>query len=216
MYFIDETKFTVDLIVQRVLDTNLIPSLEMLKDDIEIVMVKLKKSGVSNLSDLRAALKTKAKLLKTSAELDINENYLQLLRREIEGWIAKVRKMDEFEWIDEETIKNLKKIGIEDSECAYRMLSTKKSIEKKSEESGVSEALLEEIHAISDLLRIRWLSPHFTRVLYESGYTISKIQKAEPHKLSDEIDTCNREKKYFKGIIGERDVRRIIFESQFV
>lgn len=215
-YFLDETKFSCEQIVQRIRDTDLIPSLESLKAGIQDVMDKFAKDGVGNLRDLRTRLKSKAKLSQVSAQWKIDESYLVLLRREVEGWIAKVRGMEEWDWISESLRDQLVSHGITNSEEAYCLLSTEQGIEKYSRELGVPKAVLEEIAAISDLLRVRWLSPAFTRVLHELGYTVARLKKADPRTLTEEIDRCNKEKQYYKGKVGERDIKRILFECQFV
>ena len=215
-YFIDESAFTCDMITERILNTDLIPSLEILKERIPEVMETFKAAGVGNLSDLRKMLKSKAKLPQTAQKLKMEEDDLILLRREVEGWIAKVRKLDEFDWIDPRLRQKLAAGGITDSEKAFGRLSAEGQIQKTGKDLDVPEAVLQEIYGISDLLRIRWLSPGFARGFYDLGYTADRIRQADPGKLTEEIDRHNKEKNYYNGKVGERDIRRIIFESRFV
>jgi hypothetical protein len=43
-----------------------------------------------------------------------------------------------------------------------------------------------------------------------------KIKEANPGKLCIEIDQLNSSRNYYKGKIGERDIRRMIHEAGYV
>ena len=215
-YQLNCSEFNSQKIIQRIQQTDLIPSLDCIKTEAETILEKLENKGFDNLEKIRKALKNKKKLEEIAHEESIDEKLLILFKREIEGWIVKIRSIDEFEWIAPHYLKKVKEYGIKNSEDAYQKLGDDQSRKKLSQEKKIDNVIVEEIYEISNLMRIRWLSPNFTRIIYELQYTIEKIQKAEHKKLCEEIDDYNKKMKYYKGKIGERDVKRIIFESQFV
>ncbi len=208
--------FNSQKILQRIQQTDLIPSLDCIKTEAETILKKLKSKGFDNLEKIRNALKNKKKLEEIAQEVSIDEKLLILFKREIEGWIVKIRAIDEFEWIAPQYLKKVKEYGIKNAEDAYQKIGDDKSRKKLSQEKEIDDVIIKEIYGISNLMRIRWLSPNFTRIIYELNYTIDKIQKADHKKLCEEIDDYNKRMKYYKGKIGERDVNRIIFEAQFV
>ncbi|KAB2929416.1 MAG: hypothetical protein F9K24_19765 [Leptonema illini] len=96
------------------------------------------------------------------------------------------------------------------------IVSSAAAREEISESLKIDEETLREIYGISNLMRIRWLSPTFTRIFYDLHYTVEKLHQARADLLAKEVDDYNRKVHYYKGKIGERDMNRIILESQYV
>jgi len=214
-YIPDDTCFTIEQVERRILDTDLIPSMEVLKSCISGVCKKILHNKIENLEKLRNVLKTKTKLHTIAVELEINDNYLVLLKREIDGWKPKIRRIDEFSWINLEEIRVLKANGIMTSEDAYNHFSNKKE-RGRFTNLGVNNSTIEEVYRISSLLRVRWISPTLGRVINEIGYDVGKLKKANAEMLTKAIDDYNKEKGYYKGKVGLRDVNRLIFEAKYV
>jgi hypothetical protein len=95
---------------------------------------------------------------------------------------------------------------------ALYLSDTKNALLKNS---GIQEKELSDLENLSSLMNVRWISPNFARVIHELGYTPQSLCSADAQKLTQEIDSCNKEKGYYKGKVGERDVKRLIFEAQF-
>jgi len=214
-YIPDDTTFSLEQVEKRILDTDLIPSMEVLKTCISSISNKLRGYQIRSLEEIRIALKTKAKLHQVSCELKINEEHLVLLKREIDGWKPKVRKIDELNWIKPKEISVLKTSGITTSEDAYNHLSNKKEMADIIKR-GISSSTIEEVYKIASLLRVRWVSPTFGRIINDIGYDVEKLKKANAEMLTKETDDYNKSKQYYKGKVGVRDIRRLINEAQYV
>ncbi len=208
-----EEDFTIKQIVKRIKETDLIPSLEILKSCIDEYMKTLEKEGVKNLAGLRKLLKNKAKLAGIAEKTSLDEQMLILLRREIEGWIPKPVKLVEFTWIDTKILEALEEEGIYTSHDFLNSLSikdTKKALLKKT---GIDEKKVKDLENLCALMNIRWISPNFARIIHELGFTPESLCSADAQKLTLQIDAYNKEKGYYKGKVGGRDIKRLIFES---
>jgi hypothetical protein len=215
-YQINCSEFNVQEILRRIQRTDLVPSLDCIKTKAETILKKLEKRGFGNLEKIRKALGNKRKLSEIAKEESIDENVLVLFRREIEGWIVKIRSIDELDWIAPECLNKVKECGIRNAEDSYNILREVEERNKICQKLKIQKEIIEEIYGICELMRIRWLSPKVTRIIYELNYTVSKIQQADPKILCANVDKYNRYKNYYKGKLGERDINRIIFESEFV
>jgi len=215
-YQVSGSEYDSQRIQERIQKTDLVPSLECIRKETGYILTKLKLKGIDNLEKCTQALNNKKKIKELSIDLSIDENILVLFRREIEGWKIKIRSIDELNWIDSEIIKRIVAYGIKNAEDAFNLLNKEKERKRISKDISIDEHILKEIFSVSELMRIRWLSPNISRLLYELKYTVVKIQKANSELLCNEIFEYNKVKKYYNGKIGERDIKRIIFESQYV
>lgn len=80
-YIPDDSSVTIDQVKKRLLETDLIPSMEPLKANLDALFLKLEAGDIANLKDLRSALGTKGKLRRLSVDMGIDERLLALLNR---------------------------------------------------------------------------------------------------------------------------------------
>lgn len=216
-YFINEDDYSLEQVVSRIKKTDLTPGIEPIKQDIEKNAVTLERMGVKNLAGLRKALRNKKKLHEFSQKTGIDENYLLLLRREIEGWVIKPIKIRDFCWLNEQLINTLNEIGLCSTDEIYNRLSTEEEKLEIARNHQLSRKDLDYLLTLSTITRIRWVSPVVARILIEAGYSsIEKIKEADPGRLCKEIGLLNTPRNYYKGKIGERDIRRLINEACYV
>lgn len=211
----NENDFSLSQIIERIKETDLVPSLEILKSCIDEYMKTLEKEGVKNLAGLRKLLKNKAKLAEIAGKTSLDEQMLILLRREIEGWIPKPVKLSEFYWLDQKILDASGQANITTSHDVLNVLSNADAKRTLLKNSGIHEKALSDLGNLCSLMNVRWISPNFGRVIHELGYTPQSLRSADAGKLTQEIDSYNKEKGYYKGKVGERDVKRLIFEAQF-
>ncbi len=140
-----------------------------------------------------------------------------LLRREIEGWIPKKIKIKELKTISKNTVEMLEKMDINTVDKIFNLWQIKNEKEKILKEFKNELNELETVFKMSDLSRIRWVSPVVAQILLELGYNNpKKISEANVKKLYKDFDKLNIEKGYFKGKIGLRDINRVISEAKYV
>jgi hypothetical protein len=211
----NENNFSLSQTNKRIKDADLVPSLEVLKTCIDSYMKAFEAIGAKNVSDIRNLLKNKAKLTELAERTGLDEQKLILLRREIEGWIPKPVNLSDFFWLDQKNLHALELANIRTSHDLLNALSLSDTKNALLKNSGIQEKELSDLENLSSLMNVRWISPNFARVIHELGYTPQSLCSADAQKLTQEIDSCNKEKGYYKGKVGERDVKRLIFEAQF-
>lgn len=216
-YHIDENKVSLFDLLKRIKKSDLVPSRSSLLENIEAIFDVIKKQGVKTFGDLRKELKTPAKVKTFSTNSNIDEEYLILLRREVNSYFPKVYPLKELSWLSKEECSKLKGIGLDNTKKIYETLVHKEEFESIKKECEIENKFLLEVLSIVDLMRIQWTSPLAARMFYESGYTSpNEIAGAEAEALCNSVDKVNKENGYFKGKIGLRDIKRLINSAKYV
>ena len=213
-YHIDATKVSLEKLQKRIEATDLIPSRVPLMEGIAEKFLLLRTFGISTLADLRKALKTKKTVSVMSEKTGVNEKYLLLLRREIEGYFPKPCAIDSFNWLPADDLEKLKNSGITTTMDIFVSFASSLRREAVCGNTGADPATVAILYQLSDLTRIQWTSPTTARMLLAAGYTGAvQVARANAEQLYHDLECSNSEKKLFKGTIGLRDVKRLIFAA---
>jgi hypothetical protein len=211
-YHIDGHSTDLAALQKRLQSTDLIPSQEPLLDDITEKMSALAAVGVNNLADLRAGLNSPKALAALSRSSGISADYLKLLKRTINGFFPKSRLFKDMDWLDKNTILNLKQAGLENTHQLFDAAS-RGAIGSAILDKGI----LSELVAISDLCRVQWVSPKYARAIAAAGFKqASEVARADPETLTNAIASANEGAKFYKGKVGLRDVRRLVMAAGYV
>ncbi len=216
-YHIVAENVSLDDLQQRIQDTDLVPSRTSLLETLSRNISLLKQQGISSLATLRQELKTakRREALSTATEIDID--YLVLLRREVESYFPKPKRLTDFHWLPVEEVTKLTDQGIRNTADLYEATASSANQAELIKSTGIDDAVLQELIHASDLSRIQWVSPTFARMLTEAEYVnASQIAGADPDELCVAIESINEEQQYFKGKIGLRDVKRLIQAAGYV
>ncbi len=209
-YYLDGDKITLDELQKKILDTDLVPSRSVLKEDIEDKFLKIKECSIDTLESLRRELKTSKKIPKMAERTGVDSKYLTLLRREIESFFPKTFPINKFDWFPDDVISKLTEHGYKNSEKLYTAFS-ENDIDKMAQEMAIESDILLEICQLVSLVRIQWVSPLAARIMYLAGYTdIEKVSHANAQTMCEKMDEINVENGFFKGKIGLRDIKRLI------
>ncbi|MGJ5620423.1 DUF4332 domain-containing protein [Sulfitobacter sp. MF3-043] len=214
-YYLDEKSTDLGALQARLEATDLIPSQQPLLVGIADKMDALKSAGIASLADLRQALVKNESLASLSKKSAIDLNYLQLLRRTIDGYFPKSRSLKEIDWLDQAVVARLKAARIANTRDLFD--ATSGGAASLAKDVGVDSEDLKEFVAISDLCRIQWVSPSFARVLVAAGISSpSAVAKADPEALCQAIEKANQDGTFYKGKVGLRDVRRLVAAAAYV
>ncbi len=210
-YYINLASISLDSYKERLKNRYLVPSRQLLKENIDSVFTSISKQGILNVEDLLKALNNKKKLEAFSTNTSIPIEYLTVLAREIKSNITNPIKLKDFPNISSDVIQKLEEIGIKNTLQLYDRITTRSDRKELSEQIHTDEALVLKLAQLTDLSRIRWVNYTFANVLYEVGYkTIDSIVKADFNRLYEEIKDLNKEKQLFKGNIGLNDVKLLV------
>lgn len=183
-YHIDTSKYSLQEMKKDLLDRDLIPSRQPLKDDLEINFQILESAGIYTLRDLISALKKKSKIGELSSRLGISENYLILLRREANSYLPNPVSLDRFSGFNARDIEKLAAAGIRNSRQLFDL--TKNNQVNLSADLELARETLTELVGLSDLVRAYGVGPAFARILYDTGiHSIGELRNLTPRQVID-------------------------------
>ena len=216
-YYLQAEKVSLEDLQKRIEETDLVPSRSSLLEDIEDKFKNLKKHGISNLEDLRNELKNAKKIPSFAKKTGIEEQYLTLLRREIEGYFPKTFPLKSFDWLPQKEISKLEKEGYKNPALLFEALNIPENRKEIIDSLKIDEKFIDSIYSLIDLTRIQWVNHTVARMLVSAGYTnVKMVSKANAEKLCNELDRVNKKNGYFKGKIGLRDIKRLVKAASYV
>lgn len=180
---------------------NLLPSRRLLLNDIDKHFATFNRFGVSSVKQLLKLLSDK-KMAEVLAMASISQEYIVILKREIGALIAKPVPLSSFINVNYEELTRLNARGI---------VTTKDYFDHgKTSEQDVWFSL-------SDLVRINGVGPVAATIFLEAGYhDVASVAKADALVLLEQVNRINEEKGYYKGKLGEKDMRFCIDFAQLL
>jgi len=216
-YYLNAEKISLDELQKRIEETDLVPSRSSLLKNIEENFEILKENGYATLAGLRKELKNSKNIPSVLKKTGIASDYLTLLRREIESYFPKPFPISAFDWFPKKYISKLEKQGYKNTVLIFDNLNSSKKRAEISALLGIDTQIIDDIFCLVDLTRIQWISPIAARMLLSAGYNNAKrVAKANADKMCNELDRINKEKNFFKGKIGLRDIKRLIKAAAYV
>lgn len=216
-FHINAEKISLVDLQKRIEATDLVPSREPLRENIASRMKALEKLGIVTLADLRNELKTAKRLTAVAKVTEIDEHYLVLLRREIEGYFPKPVALKTIPWLPKEEIAKLERSGIVDTAMLYEATHITQKQAELAKSTGVALATLATLSRLADLMRVQWVSPTFARMLFEADYdSAARVASANADELCEALEHINAGDRYFKGKISLRDIKRLIQSASYV
>ena len=214
-YAIDFSKVTLDQCKIDLLASDLVPSRMMIKEKIDHHFQKMKQSGLHNVAELLEATKTKTKLVAFSKSSGIDQEYLTILVRELKSQISKPNRIKDFPGLPNGVVFACEKIGIKNTRHLYPHILTKKARRVFAEKSNLDADMVMMLTRLTDLSRIRWVNHTFAHMLLVAGYeNVMYVTTADDYEMWQRIKELNEKHQWFKGTIGQRDIRRCIHAAK--
>ncbi|EKQ53362.1 MAG: hypothetical protein B655_1329 [Methanobacterium sp. Maddingley MBC34] len=206
-YHIDLEEFNLKKFKQELKDSEPLPSRKILKDHLDERFEVLKENGVCNLHDLVNLLKTPKKAREFATKSDLPEDYLLILRREVNSYTPNPVNLDKFPGIEEETLNRLNSARIKNTAHLFRKVKTLADRKKLALELKIDDSVLLELTKLTDLVRIKWVGPVFARIFLDSGVdTVDKVSEVDAKTFYKKLVEINREKNYTKSNFTLSDV----------
>lgn len=216
-YYINLEKYSLNQFKQELKESNLLPSRQILKDQIDERFKILRKNGVGNLQDLLNLLKTHKKLKDFAEKSDLPADYLLILRREVKSYLPKPVNLDKFPGVENDTISKLNNLGIKNTAHLYRRIKTNTDRKELSAETDIKKDNILELTKLTDLSRVKWIGPVFARIFLDSGNdTVEKLSTSKAGVLYKMLVEINQEKGYTKAKFVENDVKLCINVAKMV
>ncbi|MGL1893101.1 MAG: DUF4332 domain-containing protein [Spirochaetaceae bacterium] len=210
-YYIDLKKISVAEYKDELKNADLIPSWRILLENIDDNFTSVESINIKNLYELISAIKNKNKIDEFSTLTKIPVNYLTVLRRVINGITQKPNRLIDLPSIDENTVRKLKEHGIKDTLSFYNNSWTKEKRAGLQIKTDIDNEEILKLTKLSDLSRIRWVNHTFAYVLYKAGFdTTQKVSDADYKIMYKKLIKLNKDNRYYKGHIGEKDMKTCI------
>ncbi len=216
-YYIDLQDIPIDKYKQKLIESDLLPSRMILKEEIDSNFERIKAQHVQNTEEIYLALKTKKKLQQFAVQSGVDEAYLTILRRELNSYHPKPNMIKDFPDIAEETVSKLALEGITNTLQLFPYILTPQDRHMLAVKTAVPVSEIIQLAHLTDLSRIRWVNHTFAYVLYKADYdSAEKIAHADYQKLYEDIKKLNDEKNLYKGHIGAHDMKLCVEAAQDV
>ena len=214
-YYIDDNKVTLTALRERIEKTDLVPSRQAILDGIAEKFATLEGLEIITLAALRNEMKTPKRISELAGKSGLDEDYLKLLRREIEGYFPKPIKLTDFDWMPADELTKLIQYGIKDSAMLFEAMETDTTALQAA--TAVDNEVLQKLCKCCSLTRIQWVSARTARMIILSGYnTPEELATAKAEDLDAGFKRVNADGSFYKGVIGLRDVQRLIDGANYV
>jgi hypothetical protein len=216
-YHIDLKKIPLNEFKEEIKNSELLPSRKILKNYLNERFKILKENKVDNLQDLANLLKTPKKAREFAEKSGLPEDYILILRREINSYTPNPVNLGKFPGIKDETLNKLNSAGIKNTTHLFKRVKTQEDRKKLATALGIPCKDLMELTKLTDMVRIKWVGPVFARIFLDSNTdTTAKIAKSKPNPLYKSLVEINNQKKYTKSKFTESDVELCIKVASMV
>jgi len=216
-YHINLEEFPLNKFKRELKDSEPLPSRKILKEKLDERFEVLKENRVCNLQDLVNLLKTPKKAREFAEKSGLPEDYILILRREVNSYSPNSVNLDKFPGVENETLIKLNSAGIKNTAHLFRRVKTVADREKLAADLGVSDSELLELTKLTDMVRIKWVGPVFARIFLDSGVdTVQKVSEADAKTFYKKLVEINRAKNYTKGTFTESDVELCVKVASMV
>lgn len=206
-YHIDLEEFPLNKFKQELKDSEPLPSRKILKDHLDEKFGVLNENGVCNLQELVNLLKTPKKAREFAEKSGLPEDYLLILRREVNSYTPNPVNLDKFPGIEEKTLNKLNSARIKNTAHLFRRVKTLADRKKLASELKIDDSVLLELTKLTDLVRIKWVGPVFARIFLDSGVdTVQKVSEVDAKTFYKKLVEINRDKNYTKSTFILSDV----------
>ena len=207
-YYLDLNTFSLAKFKALLKTSRLLPSQQILQENLNDRFACLKRAGIENLAQLQAALKTKAALQSFAKATGLSVDYLTVLRREVSSYQPKPIDLKEFPGVKPAVVRKLQQTGIKHTAQLFPNVLTRQDRREFAKQNQIGEQDLLELTRLTDVARLKWVGPKFARLLIESEYdTAEKIAHADADQLYAALVRVNAERGLYQGKFGVEDMR---------
>lgn len=216
-YYIDLEMYPLTRFKQELNKSELLPSRKILKEQIDNRFKILEQNGIGNLQDLVNSLKTPKKAREFADKSGLPQDYILILRREVNSYLPKPVHLEKFPGIEKDTLSKLNNIGIKNTAHLFKRIKNDNDRNKLAAETEINPEEIVELTKLTDLSRVKWIGPVFARMFLDSGTdTVEKLSKADARTLYKKLIEINDKKRYTKSRFIESDVEICIKVSKMV
>ena len=190
-YYINLKEMGLERLRKQLVSRYLVPSRQPLRQDIDAIFGRFHELGLQHAGDLLMQLNTRKRLTSFSATSGVDEVYLTILGRELRSWLPKPNKIADFPEMDREVVLKLEQVKIITTLQLFEYILTPDTRKNLAEATGLEEQVILRLARLTDLSRIRWVSPAFAHMLLIAGFDCAqKVQRAHAEDRITSYNVC--------------------------
>lgn len=206
-YTLNLKNITLQNYKELISNQNLLPGRKILQEDLDARFAAIRQAGTATVFELKNALSTPAKLSAFAGETGLSEAYLTILRREIGSLEQKPVPLGDFPGVEVNIIGVLNQAAIKTSKDFFDFYHNSSAFGAAGS-MNIPQDTVDELYALSNLVRINGVGAVAARAFYEAGYkTISDIAKAPAEEMLAKVTAVNNAKQYYKAKLGVKDMQ---------
>jgi hypothetical protein len=206
-YYLDFKNFPMSLLQERICNSVLIPSHQILLQDIQERFKCLALNGVRSLDDLFTQGSTTKKLAQLCDACGLPEEYLVILLRHAGVYRPQPNDLQKIPGLDSTAIDILKTYGLKNTRQLWDAARTPVMRQRLSEDTGIALEFLLEAVRLSDLTRAGYVGPIFSRLLYDAGaVSIQTLAGFDPLDLFSRTKEINSDRQYTRAGYQLKDI----------
>jgi len=210
-YFPDLSLIPLETFKNDLRTGRLLPSRRPLLDDIDKRFAALEGAGLVTLADVRAALASAKKLANVAARTSLSEDYLKLLKREINSILPRPVAFRDVPNMPDEILLALDDIGIADTATLFLHVRDPAGRKRLAAETGLSETDMVWLAKLTDISRIKWTGPKLARLIVDTEFdTVAKLAAAESDAALIALKRAKAQHKAYDGPLGIDDIENWI------
>jgi len=210
-YSVNTTKFSLDRLRDALKTKDILPSRNVLKEQVDERFNLLKSEGIESLFDLLDILKSKAKIEQFATKTGLNTDYLTILRREANSYVSVPVRLIDLPTGETDTIKKLDSIGIRDSKQLFIKAAQLSDREQLAVCNNIEIEALTELVQLADLLRITGVGPIFVQIILDSGIgSVEEFLSLDSKELFDRLIKTNSDRGLTKARFTIKDIEYCI------
>ena len=207
-YYLDLEAFGLFKLKDSLVHGRLLPSQQILLEQIDERFAVLEQLGFENLEQLQKALKNKKAVQSFAAESGIPADYLTVLRREVNSYQPKPIKLADFPGVDPVAVAKLNRLDIKNTKQLFSHILTPEDRRELADQNQIDDEDILELTKLTDVARTKWVGSKFARLLVESEYdTVEKVAGSDYEELYDALVRVNDEKDLYQGKFGLDDMK---------
>jgi len=186
----------------------LLPSQQILKEDIDERFACLERHGIGNLQQLQMALKSKKDVQSFAEKTGLPVAYLTVLRREVNSYQPKPINLKDLPGVEPEVTQKLAALGIKNTKQLFTKVKTEEDRTGLAQLSQIEYEDILELTKLTDVARMKWVGPKFARLLVESDYdTAEKVVNSDYEALYQNLVRTNEATGIYQGRFGIQDMK---------
>ncbi len=210
-YSLDMRGFSLHRFEEILTTVELLPSRRPLAEHISAVVPLLERMGVDDLEALRKLLAKKTRYGELADQLEVDEEYLTLLNREVNSYKTKPVPLARLGSLCDAELATLAGEGIRSTKDLYERCAARQDRVALARQFDIDDARLETTLQMANLVRINGVGPAFARFLIDLGlrgpedvlatdteelvrrYEESiRLQPGQPKLRTEDIEYCKR------------------------